>query len=148
MRLQKNNSLWIRTSRASQASNENQSFFIWHVMSKSILMCNIHFIRTEMNWVNQNNLVLQRYIYIYFSMQHLLLWCWFIDTLQWRHNEYDGISNHRRLDCLLNHLFRRRSKKTSKPCVIGLCEGNPPTTGNSPRKGPVTWKCFHLMTSS
>ena len=40
-------------------------------------------------------------------------------TLQWRHNESDGVSNHRRLDCLLNRLFRRRSKKTSKPRVTG-----------------------------
>ena len=34
--------------------------------------------------------------------------------LRWRHNECDDISNHRRLDCLLNRLFRRRSKKTLK----------------------------------
>ena len=34
--------------------------------------------------------------------------------LRWRYNDRDGVSNHRRLDCLLNHLFRRRSKKTSK----------------------------------
>ena len=46
--------------------------------------------------------------------------------LQWRHNECGGVSNHRRLDCLLKHLFRRRSKKTSKLYLIGLCEGNPP----------------------
>ena len=32
-------------------------------------------------------------------------------TLHWRHNERDGVSNHRYLDCLLNHLFSR-SKKT------------------------------------
>ena len=25
-------------------------------------------------------------------------------TLQWRHNEHDGVSNHQRLDCLLNRL--------------------------------------------
>ena len=42
--------------------------------------------------------------------------------LQWRHNESDGVSNHRRHDCLLNRLFRRRSKKTSKPRVTILCE--------------------------
>ena len=36
-------------------------------------------------------------------------------TLQWRHNERDGVSNHRHLDYLLNRLFRRRSEKTSKP---------------------------------
>ena len=31
-----------------------------------------------------------------------------------RHNECGGVSNHQRLDCLLNRLFRRRSKKTWK----------------------------------
>ena len=49
--------------------------------------------------------------------------------LQWRHNARDGVSNHRRLDCLLNLLFRRRSKKTSELRVTGLCEGNSPVTG-------------------
>ena len=36
--------------------------------------------------------------------------------------------NHRRLDCLLSRLFRRRSEKSSKLLVTGLCEGNPPVT--------------------
>ena len=53
-------------------------------------------------------------------------------TLQWHHNERDGVSNHRRLDGFLNRLFRRRSKKTSKLHVTGLCEGNPPMTGEVP----------------
>ena len=44
-------------------------------------------------------------------------------TLQWRHNERDGVSNHQHLDCLLNRLFSCRSNKTSKLCVTGLCEG-------------------------
>ena len=44
-------------------------------------------------------------------------------TSQWRHSERDGVTNHRRLDCLLKRYFRRRSKKTSKLCVTGLCEG-------------------------
>ena len=35
-------------------------------------------------------------------------------------------------DCLLNHLFRRRSKKTSKLCVTGLYMGNSPVTGEFP----------------
>ena len=51
-------------------------------------------------------------------------------SLHWRHNECDGISNHRRLDCLLNLLFGRRSKKTSKLRVTGICEGNSPVTIN------------------
>ena len=53
-------------------------------------------------------------------------------TLRWRHNEHDGISNHQPHDCLLNRLFRRRSKKTSKLRVTGLCEGNSPVTGEFP----------------
>ena len=34
-----------------------------------------------------------------------------------------GVSNHRRLDCLLNRLFRRRSKKISKLLVTGILRG-------------------------
>ena len=52
-------------------------------------------------------------------------------SLQWRHNERDDVSNHRRVDCLLNCLVRRRSKKTSKLRVAGLCAGNPSGTGNA-----------------
>ena len=52
--------------------------------------------------------------------------------LQWRHNGLDSVSNHQPHDCLLNHLFRRRSKKTSKLRVTGLCEGNSPGTGEFP----------------
>ena len=35
------------------------------------------------------------------------------------HNERDDVSNHQPHDCLLNRLFRRRSKKTSKLRVTG-----------------------------
>ena len=53
-------------------------------------------------------------------------------TLQWRHNGLDCVSNHQPRDCLLNRLFRRRSKKTSKLSVTGLCVGNSPVTGEFP----------------
>ena len=53
-------------------------------------------------------------------------------TLQWRHNGHDGISNHQPHHCLLDHLFRRRSKKTSKLQVTGLYVGNSPVTGEFP----------------
>ena len=53
-------------------------------------------------------------------------------TLQWRHNEVAGVSNHQPHDCLLNRLFRRRSKKTLKLRVTGLCVGNSPATGEFP----------------
>ena len=63
-------------------------------------------------------------------------------SLRWRHNEHDGISNHRPRDCLLKRIFRRRSKKTSKLRGTGLCEGNSPWPVNSPQKGPITRKMF------
>ena len=53
-------------------------------------------------------------------------------ALQWRHNGRDGVSNHQTHDCLLNRSFRRRSKKTSKLCVTGLCAENSPVTGEFP----------------
>ena len=55
--------------------------------------------------------------------------CW---PLQWRHNGRDSISNHQPHSGLLNRLFRRRSKKTSKLRVTGLCAGNSPGTGEFP----------------
>ena len=60
--------------------------------------------------------------------------CNFIGVaLQWRHHECHGLSNHPRLDYLLNRLLRRRSKKTSKLRVTGLCAGNSPAvTGEFP----------------
>ena len=55
--------------------------------------------------------------------------CWERDTIQGGYYEHDAVSNHQHLDCLFNCLFRHKSKKTSKPCVTGLCEGNPPVNG-------------------
>ena len=56
-------------------------------------------------------------------------------TLQWHHNECKGISNHQRLDCLLNSLFRCRSKKhqsSASFAFMGEFTGDhwiPPTKG-------------------
>ena len=55
-----------------------------------------------------------------------------IQTLLWRRNGRDGVLIHQPLDCLLNHLFRRRSNKTSKFRVTGLCAENSPVTGEYP----------------
>ena len=51
-----------------------------------------------------------------------------LHALHWRHNERDGVSNRRFLDCLRSRLFRRGSEKT-KLRVTGLCEGNSPVAG-------------------
>ena len=83
-------------------------------------VCNNNFFRTrflfeeaiELNWL----------------LPSLLL----LSTLLWCHNGWDGVSNHQHHDCLLNRSFRRRSKKTSKLRVTGLCAGNSPVTGEFP----------------
>ena len=62
--------------------------------------------------------------------------------LQWRHNGWDGVSNHQPHHCLFNRLFRRRSNKTSMMRVTGLCVGNSPVTGelssHLPPPTPIT----------
>ena len=60
--------------------------------------------------------------------------CRYFDSfiaLEWRHNGRDGVSNHQPHQCLLDRLFRRRSKKISKLSVTGLCAGNSPVTAFS-----------------
>ena len=71
----------------------------------------------------------------------------FATTLQWRHNRCSGVSNYQPHDCLLNLLFRRRSTKTSKLRVTGLCAGNSPVTGEFPTQMasnaeniPIWWR--------
>ena len=62
-------------------------------------------------------------------IKHLIAFPVIWRTLQWRHNECGGVSNHQPHDCLLSRLFRRGSEKTSKLHVTGLCEVNSPVTG-------------------
>ena len=56
-------------------------------------------------------------------------------SLLWRHNGRDCVSLHHPRDCLLNRLFRRRSKLR----ITGLIHRSPV---NSLRKWPVTRKMF------
>ena len=63
-------------------------------------------------------------------------------SLLWRHSGHSSVSNHQPHGCLLNRLFNRRSKKTTKLRGTGLCVENSPGPVNSPHKGPVTRKMF------
>ena len=63
-------------------------------------------------------------------------------SLQWRHNRRERVLNHQPYHCLRNRLFRRRSKKTSKLRVTGLCVGNPPVTGEFPAQLVSNAKMF------
>ena len=79
-------------------------------------------------WLSVVSLLELRLLYLYASLRLE----WTESSLQWRHNGLDNVSNHQPRDCLLNRLFRRRSKKTSKLRVTGLCAGNSPGTGEFP----------------
>ena len=88
--------------------------------------------------------MLTHWSYVFLALTH-----WYAMSIQWRHNEHHGILNHQSHDCLLNRLFRHRSKKTSKLCVAGLCAGNSPLTREFPaQRASKKGKCFHLMISS
>ena len=52
-------------------------------------------------------------------------------TIQWRHNERDGVSNHMR-SLFARPFVQEEIKKTSKLRVTALGEGNPPVTGGFP----------------
>ena len=75
--------------------------------------------------------------------------CCDLDALQWRHNECDGVSNPQPHDCLLKRLFGRRSRKTSKIRVTGICVGNSLVTGEFPAQRASNaenvsiWRCHH-----
>ena len=69
-------------------------------------------------------------------------WRYPITLLWWRHNGQDSAWNHQPHHCLLNHLFIRRSKKTSKLRVTGLFVGNSPGTDEFPEQMAVTRKMY------
>ena len=75
------------------------------------------------------------------NIDHLFTWYAYYGVIlyfqsdawvQWRHNERDSVSNHQPHDSLFNCLLGRRSKKTSKLRVTGLCSRNSPVTGEFP----------------
>ena len=63
-------------------------------------------------------------------------------SLQWRHNERDGVSNHQPHDCLINPLFRHRSRKHQNSASLAYVRGIHRSPANSPHKWPVTRKMF------
>ena len=88
-----------------------------------------------LRWRRPQDLIdVERLLYLFSMISQLLVWeiLWSRSSLEWRHTERNGVTNHGRLDCLLNRLFRRRSKKTWKLRVTDLYEGKPPVTEGFP----------------
>ena len=72
------------------------------------------------------------WIYFVFASQT------FDSTLHWRHNERDGISNHR----LLTQSFVQRQIKENNSASLAFVRGIHWSPVNSPHKGPLTRKTF------
>ena len=68
---------------------------------------------------------------VYVLLGFVVVSYWSVSS-PWRHNGRVGVSNHQPHERLLNRSFRRRSKKTPKLRVTGLCAGNSPETGEFP----------------
>ena len=105
----------------------SRSFSIWYfifIYVRKCIVCDVCGLRSP-SFESRSVLYITR-AYIS-SMQELI-----IQALQWRHNGCDSVSNHQPHQGLLNGLFMRRSKKTSKLRVTGLCAGNSPVTGEFP----------------
>ena len=65
--------------------------------------------------------------------------------LQWRHNEREGVSIHRRLDCCSAVRSGANQRRHQRSRSLAFVRNSPV---NSPQKGQLRVKCFHLMTSS
>ena len=66
-------------------------------------------------------------------------------SLQWR---YNGVSNHQPHDCLSSVYSVADQRKHQSSASLAFVRGIHRWPVNSPHKGPVKRKCFHLMTSS
>ena len=66
----------------------------------------------------------------------------YVDSLLWRHNECDSVSNHQPHDCLLNRHSDVDQRKHQSSALLALCARNSPGPVNSPHNGSVTRKMF------
>ena len=103
-------------------------------------------IKTSVFWLKriftENHLTWFNWLCIINGLEKVRMLHYCTVPLQWRHNESYCVSNHRRLDGMLNRLFRRRSKKTSKPALLTVCGGIHRSPLDSPHKRPVTRETF------
>ena len=110
------------------ASTAMTDFRARHLTNENVLSIAQNMLNRALVWP----LILQcRNRYHRYQQTRSSLWLQ-MPSLQWRHYGHDSVSNHQPHDCLLNRLFRRRSKKASKLRVTGLCAVNSPVTGEFP----------------
>ena len=124
-------------------SDSDRTIIITHQMNGLLAQVQIK----SNTWLTRKNNTLPVYLSCHVERyKSYVRWWWLGNllnrSLHWRHNEPDGVSNHQPRHCLLNCLFRCRSKKTSKLGVTGLCADNSPGTSEFSAQKPVTRKMF------
>ena len=65
-------------------------------------------------------------------------------SLQWRHNECDGLSNHRRFDCLFHAQIKENIKAPRHKPLWGEFTGDRPTRRASNAKNVSIWWRHHM----
>ena len=65
-------------------------------------------------------------------------------SIQLRQNKRDGVSNHRRHDCFFNRCLGTDQRKHQCSASLAFVRGIRRWPMDSPNKGPVKRKCFHL----
>ena len=131
----------------------------WHVYQNSQVLCNADLI-IKNNYrliTSSRNLLGKLCDWITFPAycpNYVVHICYTSNTLRWRHNERDGVSNHQPHDCLLNRLFKAQIKETSKLRVTGLYAGNSTVTGEFPEQRAsnsenvsIWWRHHDILTS-
>ena len=87
---------------------------------------------SSLHWFTETPAQWMKYVWYYNTPQEI----------QWRHNERDDVSYHRRPNCLLKHLFKCRSKKAPKSTSLAFVRGTHRSPMDSIHEGPVTRKKF------
>ena len=121
--------IWYRILSRKKISVTNaMRMFVWYTLWLIYTFFNVEIWRHSVI----NNIMVSLQNVGTYTVWSCMIRCWPKITLQWRHYGHDSVSNHQPHDCLLKHLFRRRSKKTSKLRVTGIFAGNSSVPGEFP----------------
>ena len=147
--LPKRRRIWRRSGRMTRdvMSNDSLRFIMgipipirqtWRAVWKTIFLDEARLDILSFSYFILRKYIAQRSVGMYWEVDV----CIRRQSLHCRHNERDGVSNHRRLGCLLNRLFSRRWKKHLSSTSLAFERGNHQSLMNSPHKEPVMGKMF------
>ena len=119
-----------------------------NLLNSDVVLCfqrSLAFVTWSKLWLDQiinNKIAFFGVFYFWANTTEKSDWLQNPAILCWRHNERDGVSNCLPHDCLLNRLFRRRSKKHHNSASLASVREIHRWPVNSPHKGPVTREMF------